>query len=155
MFDATRLALLAQTACHMRYLRNHYLSLLCSPCLGLSILCSDILSTCATRHVLVQPYQAPRQDSEKQWGDKAESIDPGCRHAEGGERDVGGQTCRICYQTSNRRPKGDPQRLESWDGRRRQNTFPRTCCRDAPATDVREAETDASSHQCHAHTQEG
>src|SRR5215471_3697690 len=36
MFDATRLALLAQTACHMRYLRNHYLSLLCSPCIVLS-----------------------------------------------------------------------------------------------------------------------
>src|SRR5262249_37584317 len=128
--------LLAQTACHMRYLRNHYLSLLCSQCLGLSILCSDILSTCATRHALVQPYQAPRQDSEKQWGDKAESIDPGCRYADCSKGAVCAQTCRICYQTSNRRTKGDPQRLESRDGRCRQDTFPRACCRDAPAADM-------------------
>jgi len=69
--------LLSQTACHVWYPWNDYAPLLCSPYIVLSILCSDILYTGATKHALVEPYQAPREDSENQWGDDAKAIDPG------------------------------------------------------------------------------
>src|SRR5262245_46733560 len=139
MFDATRLCLLAQTACHVRYPWNNYSPLLCSQDIALSILGADILYPSATRHALVVPYQAPREASEDGWGDKAKSIDPGRRRSDCGEGDVCGQASGIGHQTSDSRTKGDPQRLDSWDGRRSQDTFARAGCHDAPATNVREA----------------
>ena len=55
----------------MRYPWNNYPPLLCSQYIVLSILCTDILSTYAMRHALMEPYGAPREDSKSQWGDDA------------------------------------------------------------------------------------
>jgi hypothetical protein len=44
-----------------------YSSLVCSQYIALSILCSDMLSTGATRQALVEPYQAPHEDNENTW----------------------------------------------------------------------------------------
>ena len=103
--------LLSQTVCHLRYPWNNYSSLLCSQYIVLSILCSDILSTCATRQTLVEPYQAPREDSENTWGDDAKSIDPGRRCSDRGERDVRGQAGGVRHQTGNSRTKATPRPL--------------------------------------------
>ena len=78
MFDATGFELRAFShSLHLRYSWNTYASLLCSQSIIVSILCSDILYTCATLHALLEPYKAPREDSENQWGDDAKAIDPG------------------------------------------------------------------------------
>ena len=86
MFDATRLSLLAFSHSLPRSISlEQFPPLLCSQDIVLSILCSDILYTCAMRQALVEPYQAPREDNENTWGDDAKSIDPERRCSDRGE----------------------------------------------------------------------
>jgi hypothetical protein len=68
---------LSHTAYHLRDVWNNYSPLLCSQYIVVSILCADILDTGVSRHPLVEPYRAPREDSESQWGDDAKAIDSG------------------------------------------------------------------------------
>jgi hypothetical protein len=56
--------MLSHTAYYLRYVWNNYSPLLCSQYIVVSILCSDILYTGASRYPPVEPYQAPREDSE-------------------------------------------------------------------------------------------
>ena len=68
---------LSHTAYHLRDVWNNYSSLLCSQYIVVSILCADILDTGVSAHPLLESYQAPREDSENQWGNDAKAIDPG------------------------------------------------------------------------------
>ena len=99
---------LSHPAYYLPYPWDTYASLLCSQYIILSILCSDILHP-STMLPPLEPYQAPREDSQDSWGDEAKSIHPVGHGCDRGERDVCGQAGGVRHQTSDSRTKGDPQ----------------------------------------------